>query len=218
MVSPHEIPDLVDSKGSFSRDLVRSGFRFFCRTGIRKQLEAEIRAQFEAFQKTGLALDHVNSHNHMHLHPAVLRLLLSVGRDYGLTAVRLPNEPPVRAWKASRKSLGSKLTSYVFLLPWIRLMKRMLRREGISFNDHIFGLSDSGAMTLGLVQRIIMNLPEGVTEIYFHPSKRRCPEIDRDMPDYRHEEEFEALTSKSLLETMEAAGMQRIAFGGIERK
>jgi hypothetical protein len=144
--------------------------------------------------------------------------LLNVGRDYGLKAVRLPKEPPVRSWKASGRSLGSKLTSYVFLLPWIRLMKNMLQRAGINFNDHIFGLSDSGAMRLDLVQRFVMNLPEGVTEIYFHPSKRRCPEIDRDMPNYRHEEEFEALTSRSLLETIEAAGMQRIAFGGIERK
>jgi hypothetical protein len=152
------------------------------------------------------------------MHPTVLGLLLSVGRDYGLKAVRLPNEPPVRCWKASGKSLGSKLTSYVFLLPWIRLMKLKLRRAGIDFNDHIFGLSDSGAMTLDLVQRFIMNLPEGVTEIYFHPSKRRCPEIDRDMPNYRHEEELEALTSRSLLETIEAAGMQRIAFGGIGKK
>jgi hopanoid biosynthesis associated protein HpnK len=218
VLSPRKIPDLVDGKGSFSRDLVRSGFKFFFRTGIRKQLEAEIRAQFEAFHKTGLPLDHVNAHNHMHLHPTVLRLLLSVGQDYGLKAVRLPNEPPVRCWKASRKFLGSELTSHVFLLPWIKLMKRRLRRAGINFNDHIFGLSDSGAMTLDLVQHFIMNLPEGVTEIYFHPSKRRCPEIDRDMPNYRHEEEFEALTSKSLLETIEAAGMQRIAFGDIERK
>jgi chitin disaccharide deacetylase len=218
VLSPRNIPDLVDGNGSFSRDLVRSGFRFFFRAGIRKQLEAEIRAQFEAFQKTGLPLDHVNAHNHMHLHPTVLRLLLSVGRDYGLKAVRLPDEPPVRRWKASGKSLVPEVTSYVFLLPWIRLMKRKLRRAGINFNDHVFGMSDSGAMTLDFVQRLMANLPEGVTEIYFHPSKRRCPEIDRDMPDYRHEEEFETLTSQSLLQTIEAAGMQRIAFGDIQRK
>ena len=51
------------------------------------KLEAEIRAQFEAFQKTGLRLDHVNAHNHMHLHPPVLGLLLRIGREYGLDAI-----------------------------------------------------------------------------------------------------------------------------------
>jgi hopanoid biosynthesis associated protein HpnK len=215
VLSPRKIPDLVDGSGSFSRDLVRSGFKFFFRAGIRKQLEAEIRAQFEAFHRTGLPLDHVNAHNHMHVHPTVLRILLSVGQDYGLKAVRLPKEPPIPSWKASGKSLGSKLTSYCFLLPWIRMMQYTLGRAGIHFNDYVFGLSDSGAMTLNLVQHFVLNLPEGVTEIYFHPSRRRSPEIDRDMPDYRHEEEFKALTSQSLFETIEAAGVQRIAFGDI---
>jgi len=215
VLSPRKIPDLVDSHGLFSGDLVRSGFKFFFRSGIRQQLEAEIRAQFEAFGKTGLSLDHVNAHNHMHLHPTVLRILLKVGHEYGLKAVRLPNEPPVRAWRASGKSLGSKMTSYFLLLPWISGMQYMLRRAGLRFNDYVFGISDSGAMTVNLVQRFILNLPESVTEIYFHPSKRRSPELDRDMPDYRHEEEFEALTSPSLLKTIEAAGVQRIAFGDI---
>ena len=102
--APRQIPDLVDANGAFSTHLVRAGFRFFFHPRIRRQLETEIRAQFEAFQNTGLALDHANAHNHMHLHPTVLRLMLNVGKDYGLRAVRLPCEPPVRSWKASSGS------------------------------------------------------------------------------------------------------------------
>ncbi len=126
VLDPRDIPDLVDGGGSFSTHLARSGFKFFFYPGIRNQLEAEIRAQFEAFCKTGFVLDHANAHNHMHLHPTILRLLLKVGKDYGLKAVRLPNEPPLLSWKASRKSLGPRLASWMFLSPWIALMKRML--------------------------------------------------------------------------------------------
>jgi hopanoid biosynthesis associated protein HpnK len=210
-----EIPDLVDSKGAFSTRLARAGFNFFFHPGIRKQLAAEIRAQFEAFQKTGFELDHVNAHNHMHLHPTVLRLVLKIGREFGLKAVRLPNEPPVRSWKASRKSLGRRLGSRIFLSPWLGLMKYLLRHDGVSHNDFLFGMADSGAMTLDLVLRLLDNLPGGVTELYFHPATRRCVELDSTMPDYRHEEEFRTLTSDALLEAVQSAGIRTIAFSDL---
>ena len=215
VLPPRDVPGLVGADGEFLTHLTRAGFRFFFRPGIRKQLEAEIRAQFESFHKTGLALDHVNAHNHMHLHPTVLRLILKIGREYGLRAVRLPNEPPVRSWKASRKSLMQRLASWTFLLPWMALMKCLLRRARVQFNDFLFGMADSGAMTAELVLGFLRHLPEGVTEIYFHPATRRCPEIDSIMPNYRHVEEFQALTSETLLQALRAAGMRGIAFSDL---
>ena len=212
---PRQIRDLVDSGGEFSTHLARAGFRFFFKPGIRAQLETEIRAQFEAFHKTGLALDHVNAHNHMHLHPTLLRLILRVGKDYGLRAVRLPNEPPVPSWKASKKSLGPRLASWVFLCPWMSLMKRLLHRAHVRHNDYFFGMADSGAMTLDLALRFISNLPAGVTEFCFHPATRRCEEIDRTMPRYRHEDELAALTSESLLHATQAGDIRRIAFSNL---
>jgi hopanoid biosynthesis associated protein HpnK len=215
ILKPRQVPDLVDANGAFSTHLARAGFKFFFIPGIRKQLEAEIRAQFEAFYKTGLALDHVNAHNHMHLHPTILRLMLKVGRDYGLKAVRVPNEPPVLSWEASGMSLGSRLTGWIFLFPWISLMKRTLRRAHVRYNDFLFGMSDGGSMTADLVMRLVKNLPNGVTEFCFHPAMRRSVEIDHTMPYYRHEEEFRTLTSESLRQAVRASGAERISFGDI---
>jgi chitin disaccharide deacetylase len=212
---PGRIADLVDGSGAFSSNLTRAGFKYFFYPGIRKQLEAEIRAQFEAFCRTGLVLDHVNAHNHMHFHPTVLRLILKVGKEYGLKAVRLPNEPPIRSWKVARKSPGSRLCSWIFLYPWIGVMKCLLRRAGIRHNDFLFGMADSGSMTLDLALGFIRNLPAGVTELCFHPATRRSPEIDSTMPDYRHQEEFKALTSKALIELLQESGIQKIAFSDL---
>ena len=211
----HEVRDLVDADGNFSTRLARAGFKFFFYPGIRRQLEAEIRAQYEAFCRTGLALDHVNAHNHMHLHPTVLRLVLKVGKDYGLRAVRLPNEPPVKSWQAAGVSLSSRLVSSIFLSPWIILMKLMLRRAHLRYNDFLLGMTDSGALTLDLALRFVRNLPPGVTEICFHPATSRCAEIDRTMPKYRHEEEFRALTSNALIQAVQDAGAKSIAFGDL---
>jgi chitin disaccharide deacetylase len=212
---PRLIPDLVDAGGAFSTHLARAGFKFFFRPGIRRQLETEIRAQFEAFHKTGLALDHANAHNHLQLHPTVLQLMLHVGKDYGLGAVRLPHEPPLRSWKASRKAITSRFASAIFLCPWINLMKHLLRQAHVRYNNYFFGITDSGSMTMDLALRILLNLPNGVTELGFHPATRRCEEINRTMANYRHEDEYLALTGEPLLRAVQSADAQKIAFSDL---
>src|SRR5262249_34986092 len=111
------IPLLVGPDGRLPHDLVTAGFRFFFKPGIRRQLEAETRAQFAAFARTGLVLDHVNAHNHMHLHPTILGILLRVGREYGLRAVRVPYEPPLRSWRAARRRLGRRFLALLRPFP-----------------------------------------------------------------------------------------------------
>jgi chitin disaccharide deacetylase len=215
VLPPERIPDLVNGQGQFRTRLFRAGVNYFFRPRIRRQLESEIRAQFDAFRNTGLPLDHANAHNHFHLHPTVFNLMLKVGRDYGLKSVRFPHEPPIVSWQCSKKGLGSKLANHMFLAPWMSLMKKRIRNAHLRCNDFIFGIADSGAMTTDLVLRFLGYLPEGVTEIYFHPSKRRCPQIDRTMPDYRHQEEFDALVSTRLREEFQIRSIQRIAFSDL---
>jgi hopanoid biosynthesis associated protein HpnK len=215
VLSPDTVPDLVNSRGEFSTHLVKAGFKYFFYPGIRKQLEAEIRAQFQRFRDTGLILDHVNAHNHMHLHPTILSLIVKVGKEFGLKAVRLPNEPPIRSYKASGKGLPSRIVSGIFLYPWLAIMKRILRRAHVRYNDTLFGMYDSGAMSLELVLRFIRNLPPGVTELHFHPAVRNCAQIGATMPGYAHETEYEALTSNELLQALEDAGIRRITFSDL---
>lgn len=216
VLPPGRVPDLVDADGRFSTRLVKSGFRFFFLPRVRRQLEMEIRAQFEAFRRTGLELDHADAHNHMHLHPTVLGLMLRTGREYGLKSVRLPAEPPLRSWRAARRKLAPRAVSWAFLFPWTRMMRHRLRRAGMRHNDALIGMTDSGALTEDFVLRLLPRLPPGVTEFCFHPATGRAPEIDGPMPGYRHEDEFRALTGRRLKEALGAAGIRPVAFGDLE--
>lgn len=215
VLPPEQVPGLVDGHGELSSHLVRAGFAYFFRPGIRRQLEAEIRAQFAAFRATGLPLDHVNAHNHMHLHPTLLALILRVGRDFGLRAVRVPYEPPLASFRAAGNHAARRFATAAGLAPWIGLVRWRLRRAGIKSNRSVFGLHDSGNMDAALVGRMLAVLPSGVTEIYFHPATGRCPEIDREMPDYHHEAELAALISPQIGEAVRAAGIRRIGFADL---
>jgi len=196
MLPPGAIPDLVDGTGAFDNNLFRAGVRYFFLPHVRRQLAAEIRAQFDAFKQTGLALDHVNAHNHMHLHPTVLGLMIGIGRDYGLRAVRVPFEPP----------------GQVFLRPWIALMKARLGAAGIACNDYAFGLRDTGRMDRGRVLPLLARLPEGISEMFFHPATGRWDGIDPEAVSFRFEDEYRALLDPDVRAAVTASGAELIAF------
>jgi hopanoid biosynthesis associated protein HpnK len=191
---PADIPDLVNAGGQFASDQARLGFRYFFRPSVRRQLAHEIRAQFAAFAATGLKLDHANAHKHMHLHPTVGRMMIEIGREFGLRSVRIPAEPPTAlALAGTRVGIGDRA-----LHAWTRVLRHQARTAGMTTNDHCFGLAWSGHMTRERVGRLLDHLPDGVSEIYFHPATRRDPVLDRLMPEYEHEAEFATLLDRGL--------------------
>ena len=189
--SPARVAGLVDSDGQFERNMARAGMRFFFLSHVRRQLAQEIRAQFEAFRKTGLELDHVNAHKHMHIHPTVAGLIVEIGRDYGLNAARVPAEPVA----VLRAAFPQERVPRLFYRPWVEQLRRRLHRAGLAVNDHLFGLAWSGNMVEERMLRLLPHLPDGVSEIYFHPALERSPALVGEMPGYGHAEELAALTS-----------------------
>jgi hopanoid biosynthesis associated protein HpnK len=186
---PSDIPDLVDASGQFPSDQARLGFRYFFRPSVRRQLAHEIRAQFAAFAATGLTLDHANAHKHMHLHPTVGWMMIGIGREFGLRSVRVPAEPPsVLRRLGTRPGVGDRA-----LYAWTRLLRHQARAAGMITNDHCFGLAWSGHMTRDRVRGLLDHLPDGLSEIYFHPATERDALLRRLMPDYEHEAEFATL-------------------------
>ncbi len=208
MLPPDTIPAITDpASGRLPEQLAAAGVRFFFLPSARRQLELEIRAQFEAFAATGLELDHVNVHNHMHLHPVVLSLILKIGRDYGLHAVRLPREPV----PSNLRGVGMAL----FLAPWIAWVQRRLRRAGMSCNDWLFGMRDSGHMTYECVLRLLTRLPPGVSEIFFHPATGAWRGMEPGMKEYEHAAELDALVSSGVVRELKHRGIQLVSFSSL---
>ncbi|GAA4494837.1 hopanoid biosynthesis-associated protein HpnK [Gluconacetobacter tumulicola] len=192
VLPPSEIPLLVNAEGQFPSDQLDLGIRYFFRPDVRLQLAAEIEAQFAAFARTGLRLDHANAHKHMHLHPTVGKYLIESGLRHGLQAVRVPLEPPEPLIAAGtyNDSLGSAA-----LRRWTNVLRHQARKAGLRTNDWCFGIAWSGHMTADRVAALAAHLPEGLSEIYFHPATARNALLERLMPTYDHQGELAALCS-----------------------
>ena len=204
-VSPlAQIPDLVGRNGLLRAGLVGAGFRFFFLPAVRRQLEVEITAQFEAFAKTGLPLDHVNAHNHLHLHPIVLGLILKIGQKFGMQSVRLPKDDNARG-------LGSK-----FLSLWVALMKSRLRKNGVRHNDVLLGLKETGALDTKFLISLIEGLTDQTAELMCHPATGPWVGMDPMAKGFHHDREFQALIDAASAEAITDNGVRLVTYRDIE--
>jgi hopanoid biosynthesis associated protein HpnK len=200
MLPPDLIPDLADGAGRMNSRMFVNGVRFAAFPGVRRH---------------GLALDHVNVHKHFHLHPTLLEMLLRIGRDYGMPAVRVPDEP---LWFAARGGDWLSGVRRTLLAPWVALMKRRLRIAKMPHNDHIFGVAASGAMDETKLLAILERLPPGVSEIYLHPATQSGSAIAATMGGYRHADELAALQSPRVRAAVAAGDFGRGGYADVRRE
>ena len=197
------VPDLVDGAGRFHANMALAGVRFFFNSGVRRQLAAEIEAQFAAFAETGLPLDHVNAHKHFHLHPTIAGLILTIGRRFGLKAARAPVEPRgvLMEIEPVSRSLANRIAA-----PWARMTRARFVRARLTVPDHVFGLTWSGAMTAARVRALLGRLPDGLSELYLHPAT--ADDYPGHAPGYRYREELAALTDADVRAESERQGIR----------
>jgi hypothetical protein len=149
----------------------------------------------------------------MQVHPTVLDTIIRVGRDYGMKAMRVPFEPLGPSWRAARQGSLKRAGNSVGLAPVMGYCRLRLRAAGVAFNDYVFGLSDTGRMTRERVLALLHELPDGVTEMYFHPASRRAP----GMPAYAHPEaELAALLDPAIKAYIADASITLSSYGQLE--
>jgi hopanoid biosynthesis associated protein HpnK len=201
-LSSGAVPLLVDKHGAFRSDMVSLGCLLACSARARRQLAAEITAQFEAFHATGLLLDHCNAHKHFHLHPVVAAILVTIGARFGLRAARVPLEGRRLLSQIEPKS---RLLSPSLIAPFAVLLRRRVRAAKLHVTDRVFGLEWSGQMTKYRLLSLIRGLPSGLSEIYLHPA---TGPYAGDAPGYRYREELDALIDPEVIAACRDCGIR----------
>jgi hopanoid biosynthesis associated protein HpnK len=204
------LPALLDRTGRFRNDMAVAGLRIFLDPAARRQLAAEIAAQFEAYVATGLALDHVDCHKHFHLHPSIARLVIEIGRHFGMKALRVPNEPMI----VLRRIENQVSSPQSFVTGWLAMrLRARVRNSHLVTADRVFGLAWSGAMTERRMAGLLRQLPDGVTEIYTHPATSNS--FAGAVPGYRYDEEFAALISPQIVAAAKGSGAALMGYSDV---
>lgn len=190
-VSPaKEVPTLIDEKGYFPK----RGINLICKllfNGQRmlRDIAKEIRAQIELMESFGLKIEHIDSHDHIHIFPSIMDLVIPLAKEFKIPRIRYANQR-IFVTKNLPAILKSNLLSFLSSFSKARLVN-----SGIPFCEYSWGIAESGNLDEKALTKIIHSLGEGTNEVVCHPGY-----VDKELLDifpvvYHWEEELRALTS-----------------------
>ncbi|UPT76083.1 MAG: ChbG/HpnK family deacetylase [Elusimicrobiota bacterium] len=182
----------------------KAGLRYFFDAKARAGLDGEIRGQLDALLELGVTPTHVDGHINVHVHPVVFPALCRVAREYKIPRVRLPGGSGTRPRPSrgpGRRHRG----------PGGRIRGDGRLGGGAAAGLEVprtWGLLRSGLMKEDYVLWLLARLPEGDTELYFHPTTDpRLRATDVPAPSHQSVTELETLLSPRVRAALDREGI-----------
>jgi hopanoid biosynthesis associated protein HpnK len=203
------LPTLVDETGLFPRT---SG-EFFRRAFLGRiswdEVEGEIAAQIARFQKTGLRLSHLDSHQHIHMFPPVFQIVRRLTGEMDNVWIRNSAGP----W---RKSPNVRMGRWIRLLGLnlTCLSARALHGRSLpQMPDGMCGFDVSGCLTRPALERTLRKIPDGLYELVCHPGEDDVDTQTRYSHwGYQWAEELKALTARETQAVLKEQGIALTSF------
>jgi hopanoid biosynthesis associated protein HpnK len=179
--------------------------RLLLRRVREADLESEIVAQVARARDAGVRVSHLDSHQHVHLHPSVLPVVLRVASRFGISRIRAASRVvPVRSLRPALLAL------------FARSGARRVLRAGMKTPDTFLGMAETGALGEARLLRLLSRLPAGTSELVCHPG-HGGDAIAASYPDwgFRWDEEAKALTSPRVKELLAREGVELVGYGDL---
>ncbi len=201
VLSKQEIPHLVNREGNFSNNPTWAGLNYQFNPWTIQELRAEIRAQLEAFVKTGLTLSHVDGHLHHHVNPKVLKILLEFAKEFSIPTIRLPYEEVEITLQLEPSGRLSKMIGGWVFSQLRKAGEKQLKAYKIPYATRVYGLLQTGDISQNYLLGLIPLMQGDLIELYTHPNLEGKGRI-----------ELEALLSKSVRERIATAGFTLVNY------
>ena len=188
--------------------LTRNGYM-----ALRDEISRELSAQIEVLRNSGIGIQHIDGHQHVHVFPAVCRTVVQEAERDGIPWMRIPEEafPSDQGDKipASLKEEGLLFNRMA------RTAHPELNGTGIRTTDHFRGLFLRGRLSSLTLKKVLRSLPSGLTELMVHPG--RVPAVPLLSPfstfsNRDREQELEALLNQEFQEILEAENIDLTPF------
>lgn len=213
LLSPEKVPSLLDGNGVFPLDYVGFIKNFTLGKVCKNEIKAELSAQIERGLSTGLTITHFDSHQHLHVLPGLIDIVIELCEKYGIDKVRVPAESIT--WTGGYSAGLGRIIGRLGLTVCSELARRKLKNAGIIFPDHFFGMLAGGSLNDALVETIIDNLPDGYNEIMTHPGLHSDELTNCYSWGYHWEDELSAFVAPRNIEKIKTKGISLINFGGL---
>lgn len=164
----------------------------------------EFRAQITRVLEDGVRVTHLDSHQHLHLWPAIGRVVADLAREFSIPVVRLPRSHRLGPTGLGVNALAARL-------------RRRLDRAGLAHGSDFAGLDEAGALDGALPSAVALlrRGRPGVAEINTHPGEAGDPDVGRFAWGYRWEHELAALTAPATAALVRDAGFRLVSWADV---
>lgn len=198
LLSAREIPTLVDRRGR----LHLSWRQFLPRAAAGRidpaDLRREFTAQLDRITGAGVRVDHIDTHQNLHLWPSVRDVVIGIGNERGIRAMRVTRS-------SSRGIVGTAVR-------WLAAeLERACRQAGWAFPAASTGLDGAGHLdTESMVAAIRALAAAGgdSAELATHPGEHGDPDLLRYRWGYLWGGEADALRAPEVRGALERDGLQ----------
>ena len=200
---PDAVPMLVNEKGQFRLNYPALMFNAMCpfrRRRFLAQVERELEAQIIRLQKSGIRINHLDGHRHVHMIPGIFDVVTRIAARYGITQIRIINESA----HVTRRMLRSGIVAPAGIVKLI-LLKMFYRMNGKKSGLYFFSILHSCRIRPEMFDADMMNsLPLKFTgmEIMLHPGNAQR---DRDLAESLNAEELPQIMSPLRIDEYRAA-------------
>ena len=156
-------------------------------------IEKELKAQLNKCIQAGIKLTFINSHQHLHLLPRIVDIVIRLAIEYDIPYIRIVNEPV----NLSGGKLFRKL-QILFLNFLSALAKKKIKKAGLQCNDYFVGFVNAGSLSekdIDKAQKLTEEYPDKIIELGCHPGYED-EELKRKYKhwrDYNWQKEFDLL-------------------------
>jgi hopanoid biosynthesis associated protein HpnK len=210
--SPDSIPSLVTAQGVFHASHREFLLRYIRGTIAPADIETELRAQVARCASSGIPITHLDSHQHLHALPGIMRIVMKIAGEYGIRGIRAPHDCPRRRGAMLPAGLAAK-SGLCLLAYWT---SRNVRAPFAHSPDRMIGVFDSGSLTENRLLRMLRFVNQGTTELLCHPGRQDHYARQR----YGHwrfdwEAELSALTSPRVMDALDSHEIRKISYNEI---
>jgi predicted glycoside hydrolase/deacetylase ChbG (UPF0249 family) len=188
--------------GRFRRNWAELSAAWLARLIPAEEIVTEFRAQLQRARALGADIDHLDTHQHLHLLPGLTSIVEVLAAEFKLP-VRWPSERPNAHWLVHpRSAMKSAL---------LGTLSRVKEPRGVR-RVRALGMFESGRLTERRLLRLIAELRDGDTEICAHPGLE--PGVVPQDPEWRYqwEQELAAVLSPRVRDAIAARGAQLCAY------
>ncbi|MBF9017768.1 MULTISPECIES: carbohydrate deacetylase [unclassified Oceanispirochaeta] len=178
--SPQDVPLLINSEGQFKVGYASFWFSLSYNQMFKSQVLTEIKSQVKRYQEFFPGKIKLDSHQHFHMIPPLMKLLLDAHKDAPLwDSIRTTREPffflKNHPGSTVKNIFSANIIKWLLLRFFDSIVHSRVKKYGIETNDLFCGVLYSGNMKGDLYGSMAKKLNRNNTletaELLFHPGQ-----------------------------------------------